>query len=248
MVEALQSSGVKMEIRKMNVGDFAWIAKSGDHELVLDCVVERKRIDDLASSIKDGRYAEQKHRLLTSGIKRKIYLIEEYNRFATGGITDQALLQAQVNTQVINDFVVKITKNTKESVRYLTTLTRALEVKYRNMHLRSCLKEEVHMFENHLMTWREYNESGYKRKKVCTREMFIRALMVIRGMSLERALTIATVYPTVTALVQAFDRCDEVKSKDKLLADLRCPISGRRIGPALSKVLKQIFVHGRSDE
>ncbi|XP_028968393.1 nucleolar and coiled-body phosphoprotein 1 [Galendromus occidentalis] len=248
MIQALQDSGVKMEVRKMNVGDFAWIAKSGDHELVLDCVVERKRSDDLASSIKDGRYAEQKHRLLTSGIKRKIYLIEEYNRFATGGITDQALLQAQMNTQVINDFIVKITKNTKESARYLTTLTRALEVKYRNLHLRSCLKEEAQMYENHLMTWQEYNEAGYKRKKICTREMFIRALMVIRAMSLERALTIVAVYPTVTALVQAFDRCDDTKQKDKLLADLKCPISGRRIGPALSKALKQIFVHCPSEE
>jgi len=231
----------------MNIGDFAWIAKCGDQELVLDCVVERKRSDDLASSIKDGRYAEQKHRLVTSGIKRKIYLIEEYNRFATGGITDQALLQAQMNTQVISDFIVKQTKNTKESARYLATLTRALELKYKNLHLRSCLKEEAQMFENHLMTWQEYNESSYKRKKVCTREMFIRALMVVRGMSLERALTIATVYPTVTTLLQAFDGCDEVKQKDKLLADLRCPISGRRIGPALSKVLKQIFVDGHSD-
>lgn len=237
-----------MEIRKINVGDFAWIARSGDQELVLDCVVERKRTDDLASSIKDGRYAEQKHRLITSGIKRKIYLIEEFNRFATGGITDQALLQAQLNTQVISDFIVKQTKNTKESARYLTTLTRALEVKYKNLHLRSCLKEEAQMFENHLMSWQEFNDGGYKRKKVCTREMFIRALMVVRSMSLERALTITTVYPTVTALLEAFDGCDEVRHKDKLLADLRCPISGRRIGPALSKVLKQMFVDGHSDE
>lgn len=32
----------------------------GDRELVLDCIVERKTMDDLASSIKDSRYHEQK--------------------------------------------------------------------------------------------------------------------------------------------------------------------------------------------
>ena len=33
---------------------------SGDHELVLDYIIERKRMDDLAASIIDGRFREQK--------------------------------------------------------------------------------------------------------------------------------------------------------------------------------------------
>ena len=32
----------------------------GNRELVLDCIVERKTMDDLACSIKDSRYHEQK--------------------------------------------------------------------------------------------------------------------------------------------------------------------------------------------
>ena len=46
-------------------------------ELILPYIVERKRMDDLAGSIKDGRYKEQKHRLLQCGIQSIIYLVEK---------------------------------------------------------------------------------------------------------------------------------------------------------------------------
>jgi crossover junction endonuclease MUS81 len=62
----LNKSKVKYDIGKLNVGDFAWIVRSKssagqpDTDLVLDYVVERKRMDDLCQSIIDGRYKEQK--------------------------------------------------------------------------------------------------------------------------------------------------------------------------------------------
>ena len=40
----------------------------GDREVVLDHIVERKRMDDLASSIVDGRFREQKVRVAYQGI------------------------------------------------------------------------------------------------------------------------------------------------------------------------------------
>jgi crossover junction endonuclease MUS81 len=43
---------------------------------VLDFIVERKTSDDLAASIRDGRYDEQKYRLKNCGINNVIYLIE----------------------------------------------------------------------------------------------------------------------------------------------------------------------------
>lgn len=38
-----------------------------DGQVVLDFIMERKRVDDLVQSIKDKRYNSQKHRLLQSG-------------------------------------------------------------------------------------------------------------------------------------------------------------------------------------
>jgi len=45
-------------------------------DYVLDFIVERKTADDLAASIVDGRYEEQKFRLKNCGINNVIYLIE----------------------------------------------------------------------------------------------------------------------------------------------------------------------------
>ena len=63
----LSQKGVTIEVRNLNLGDMLWIARSEspglrgeERECVLDYVVERKRLDDLCSSIRDGRYDEQK--------------------------------------------------------------------------------------------------------------------------------------------------------------------------------------------
>jgi crossover junction endonuclease MUS81 len=63
--ESLERKGVRVETRALRLGDMCWVARRRDglggeeDECVLDYVVERKRLDDLCSSIKDGRYNEQ---------------------------------------------------------------------------------------------------------------------------------------------------------------------------------------------
>lgn len=42
----------------------------------MDYVIERKNADDLASSICDGRYKEQKYRLKSCGAENVYYLYE----------------------------------------------------------------------------------------------------------------------------------------------------------------------------
>lgn len=61
----------------LKVGDVTWIAKLQDGtEYMLDWIVERKEVEDLVISIKDGRYKEQKFRLARCGIPHLVYLIE----------------------------------------------------------------------------------------------------------------------------------------------------------------------------
>ena len=66
-VARLEDIGVACEVRMLPLGDMIWIARrtgrDGEtEEIVLDAIVERKRLDDLCSSIKDGRYTDQKVR------------------------------------------------------------------------------------------------------------------------------------------------------------------------------------------
>jgi ERCC4-type nuclease len=68
MLNRLTAAGVKAEMRMLPLGDMIWIAraKAGGEEIVLDAIVERKRLDDLCSSIIDGRYTSQKVRRRSS--------------------------------------------------------------------------------------------------------------------------------------------------------------------------------------
>lgn len=117
--------GIRVEKKMLPLGDMIWVAKKidprtgepplldrdggggGENDVVLDAIVERKRLDDLESSLKDGRYHSQKvsggrpsflslkgcsskahHscflgsfeqiRLKDSGISHRIYLVEKY--------------------------------------------------------------------------------------------------------------------------------------------------------------------------
>ncbi|KAJ6944527.1 crossover junction endonuclease MUS81 isoform X2 [Populus alba x Populus x berolinensis] len=69
---------IKIQVRRLPVGDGIWIARHKYllSEYVLDFIVERKKVDDLRSSIRDNRYRDQKLRLLRCGLKKLIYLVE----------------------------------------------------------------------------------------------------------------------------------------------------------------------------
>jgi len=69
--DELRKKGVNPIMRSLELGDAIWVAKCKDpatlsnhgeqgDEVVLDWIVERKRLDDLVGSIKDGRFHEQK--------------------------------------------------------------------------------------------------------------------------------------------------------------------------------------------
>jgi ERCC4-type nuclease len=54
------------------------VPKLEEKTLVLDCIIERKTVADLCSSLIDGRYADQKHRIKSTGeeIPVKCYIVE----------------------------------------------------------------------------------------------------------------------------------------------------------------------------
>nr|XP_010994280.1 crossover junction endonuclease MUS81 isoform X1 [Camelus dromedarius]XP_010994281.1 crossover junction endonuclease MUS81 isoform X1 [Camelus dromedarius]XP_031303948.1 crossover junction endonuclease MUS81 isoform X1 [Camelus dromedarius]XP_031303949.1 crossover junction endonuclease MUS81 isoform X1 [Camelus dromedarius]XP_031303950.1 crossover junction endonuclease MUS81 isoform X1 [Camelus dromedarius] len=134
LLRELQRLHVTHMVRKLHVGDFVWVAQETSPrdparpgELVLDHIVERKRLDDLCSSIIDGRFREQKFRLKRCGLGHRVYLVEEHGSVHNLSLPESTLLQAVTNTQVIDGFFVKRTADIKESAAYLALLTRALQ-------------------------------------------------------------------------------------------------------------------------
>ncbi|WEW54966.1 Crossover junction endonuclease mus81 [Emydomyces testavorans] len=133
--------GVTPIVRALELGDALWVAKcknprflaqygeEGD-EIMLDWIIERKRLDDLVGSIKDGRFHEQKFRLRRSGVKNVIYLIEEFAfadpSSATAARSQEAIASAIASTQVVNGYFVKKTRNLDDTIRYLARMTSLL--------------------------------------------------------------------------------------------------------------------------
>ncbi|XP_049993751.1 crossover junction endonuclease MUS81 isoform X2 [Alexandromys fortis] len=150
MLRELQRLHVPHTVRKLHVGDFVWIAQetrprdpARPEELVLDHIVERKRLDDLCSSIIDGRFREQKFRLKRCGLGHRVYLVEEHGSVHNLSLPESTLLQAVTNTQVIDGFFVKRTMDIKESAGYLALLTKGLERLYQAQSVREVFARQL---------------------------------------------------------------------------------------------------------
>ncbi|XP_053755412.1 crossover junction endonuclease MUS81 isoform X2 [Panthera pardus] len=258
----LQRLRVTHTVRKLHVGDFVWVAQEtepGDParpgELVLDHIVERKRLDDLNSSIMDGRFHEQKFRLKRCGLGHRIYLVEEHCSANNLSLPESTLLQAVTNTQVIDGFFVKRTADVKESAAYLALMTRGLQRLYQGHTLRSRPWGTSGDPESRpgpspdplcsLLTFSDFNAGAIKNKAQSVREVFARQLMQVRGVSGEKAAAIVDRYSTPASLLAAYDACATPKEQELLLSTIKCGQLQRNLGPALSRTLSQLYCsHG----
>lgn len=258
LIRQLQRLHVTHTVRKLHVGDFVWVAQetrprdpARPGELVLDHIVERKRLDDLCGSIIDGRFREQKFRLKRCGLGRRVYLVEQHGSVHNLSLPESTLLQAVTNTQVIDGFFVKRTADIKESAAYLALLTRGLERLYQGHTLRSRPWGTPGDPESgagpspnplcSLLTFNDFNMGAMKNKAQSVKEVFVRQLVQVRGVSGEKAAALVDRYSTPASLLAAYDACATPKEQEMLLSTIKCGRLQRNLGPALSRTLAQLY-------
>lgn len=109
------SKSIPNETRFLCVGDFLWIK----NENILGHIVERKQRSDFASSISDGRYREQKHRLKSLGMC-VYYLIESLRvEESRENYVQRCLLETRMDGLVVLE-----TENIAESAWVLEMIDR----------------------------------------------------------------------------------------------------------------------------
>nr|XP_047133227.1 crossover junction endonuclease MUS81 isoform X2 [Hydra vulgaris] len=262
MADKLSQSGIPIDTRKLQVGDFLWIAKENsglERELVLDFIIERKRMDDLASSICDGRFKEQKFRLKNCGLLKLIYMVESYKNAKHLPIPEQSLYQSITNTQVIDGFFIKETNDLFHSAEYLKIMTNQLINLYKNKTLfaarmdlvkeikKNAICEEVLQHdEQYLITFEEFSSQTDKNKVLLVKEMFVKHLTQIKGMSVDRALAIVKIYSTPSILVSAYENCSSDSEKENLISSIQFGTLQRKIGNALSKQVYFVYSNKKS--
>ncbi|KAL1960927.1 hypothetical protein VTO42DRAFT_5911 [Malbranchea cinnamomea] len=236
----LSKKGIDPIVRSLELGDALWVAKCKEpsflshygeesDELMLDWIIERKRLDDLIGSIKDGRFHEQKFRLRRSGVKNVIYLIEEFaaatESAAAGGRFQEAVASAIASTQVVNGYFVKRTRNLDDTIRYLARMTTMLRNKYcsasnptRISLLPTKAIDSHQTYLDLLSRYRSvspattfatsfstFSALSSKSEMLSLRDVFLKMLMCTRGVTGDKALEIQKRWPTPRALVEAFE-------------------------------------------
>ena len=266
-VRHLQRCGTMYDRRNLNIGDFLWIARErvaevrGQYqqrqprELVLPYIVERKRLDDLWMSVKDGRYEEQKFRLKGCGLTHLYYLIEDFptkREFwgrAGGGamVTPEAIEQAVANTAVQEGFTVKKTPDQKGTIEYLTLNTRLLRRKYETRDLSSCTQSDISdglvgARDTTLLPFTHFNETSKKSKELSVGEVWAKMLLRMKGLSVEMAQTLVSHFPTPSHLLEAYDNCSSSVEKVKLVSDLTYGLENKRkIPKSIAEALMKIW-------
>jgi crossover junction endonuclease MUS81 len=273
MKEELAKQGVTPVMRSLEVGDAQWIAKCHDpallsrsgaegDEVVLDWIVERKRMDDLIGSIKDGRFHEQKFRLNRSGVKKVIYIIEDmsidpqlWTRY------EEAVHSAIASTQVVNGYFVKRTIKMDDTIKYLARMTAMLKRTYERKPL-NVIPTNVLTAQNYLPLLKHLREkeplTGYyisypafasmssKSEMMTLRDVFLKMLMTTRGVTGERAIEIQKRWKTPHEFVKAFEACGDGESgrkrKRELVASKMGHLVGRKkIAKAVSTRIAEIW-------
>jgi crossover junction endonuclease MUS81 len=205
----------------LDIGDIQIIDNS-TKEIII--IIERKTLSDLSASIKDGRYKEQKERMIHSLNKniRKIVLIEGDNidKFT---LSQKTLESVIINTMIRDNIHIHLTKSIDETIIFIENIMKNI-IKYYNE-----LKDEI-INNNQKEYDGEHTCKTSKKDNLTVKMCFRNMLSQITGISTSIAQVIVDKYETMELLL------NELKNENGVneIADLKHGLGQRRIGEKLS--------------
>lgn len=223
LIDVFKKLNVPYQLENLLIGD---IHIRKDEKTIY--ILERKAKGDLDASIKDGRYKEQKARLIESGISKKniIYIIENLQR-PPNDSCKKRVWSAICNTQHRDGFTIFPTKNIDETVNYLKTLADSVTKFTQASYNESSPPSETEKVVN----------INIKKSQIAKTDWFKYSLTLIPSCSINIATIITEQYPTVNSLLTAIR-----EGGVDCLKDLKHGASNRRIGQKLSSVICQTLL------
>lgn len=95
--------------------------------------------------------------------------------------------------------------------------------------------------EIELMCFSEFSAKAGKMKNFTIRDMFMRQLVSLKSLSVEKATSISTIYPTPESLMRAYYRCLDDQEAANLLANIPCGKLKRPLGATISQVIHKLY-------
>lgn len=207
---------------------------------------ERKSWNDLVSSLRDGRYAEQKTRLLAERERaiadgtrlRVVYLIETSRVPAyddkTNGMPNNQPFAALTKMALRDGITTMFCANAADAAKMIAYAVRAAD--------KGGLDGAAHAAEVAASGYAGTVKFSNKRKNADD-NMFEIMLASLTGVSGKKASAIADAYASPAALVRAYEALKASGANDKnlnaMLADV--PVADKRLGPALSAKIRNAF-------
>lgn len=209
---------IKIDIQQLDIGD---VHICNDDKTF---VIERKTISDLLSSIKDGRYHEQKSRLLASGFDIT-YVIEGDDIISSSNLKNQNLLSSiYLHTMYRDNIKVIFTKNTDSTATFILTLCTKI------------IDNPSHFIEPIEKIQKDYIDcvkiKTKKSQNITPNNCFMMQLGQIPSISSKIAMNIQSNYKNMRELIKALD-----DANDKI--ELLCKID--LIGKDKAKRILQYF-------
>lgn len=223
LIKLLEEKGYNMILENLDIGDIQFLDLNSKDIMI---VIERKTLSDLSSSIIDGRYKEQKERLIHSIKKdvRKIILIEgtDILNFTLPIKTFNSII---VNTIIRDNIHIYISKNKEDTIQFIENIILNIPKYYDE------LKKEILNGENKIFN-NEYNCKTSKKENLTVNICFRNMLSQIPGVS----TTIANIYVNkyknmnnfISTLIQNTN--NNKKKIIELLSEEKYGLNNRKIG------------------
>ena len=219
-------------VERMDLGDVA--IYDGEEELLL---VERKRLSDLASSIKDGRYAEQSYRLNGCSLHNHniIYLVEgNISQYSDrwSKVRPGTLYTTMFSLQYFKGFSLVRTFDVTETAEYILRVTDKL----------SRTKDRLGFYHKNFQPKKEnYVKVVHKEKKKNITPENIGGIILsqIPGISTATSSVLMTKYGSLFQLLKALEK--DRSCLDKLTYKTKKGMERRISKTSISNIMQYLF-------
>lgn len=240
-----------VEIVNLDLGDFQFVHGENTN---IKMIIERKTINDLAASIKDGRYLEQKNRLLSyrnNNPQVKIaYIIEGHYSFSplftASNMNNKTLSGSIINSMLRDDIHIWMVKNEDETKHILANLHQRFTTdasKYFSDEKNKQCKDENNY--NFAATSNFFGAQAKKKENMNENLCLIIQLSCIPGLSHKKAqdiidtLQIKSIFGLCMLLKKEEEHNNNVQDK-KLKKDILKTVPG--IGPKIIVNIKRYLL------
>ncbi len=216
LIKLLEENNINFEKKNLEIGDIQFIENDK-----LIYIIERKTVNDLGASIKDGRYKEQKVRLLANNTGN-IYYIIEGNIDDCNTLNRKALLGSIIN-MIFRDNIKIINSN---NVLDTYNIIIQIQTKYNDGKFKQ-IESNKDSYISSIKTNKKENMS----KELCN----IIQLATIPGVSKNISKIVIEQYGNISNLIDEFKKND-----DLLLSEIN--LGKRKLGKSLSKKIYEYLI------